>query len=264
MTTLSPPGIRRIRVGATGHRYEINRQKVIGVTTALDLVIAKPGLMNWAGWCAADEAAKVFRQPNLQVWMAERDITSDDSLTYYLSREFERRRSAAATRGTKVHKYAERLVHGEPVDAPAELVPYVENCARFMDEWRVVPMLKETIVGSYQWGYAGTFDLVGALPDGRRVLWDYKTGKKVYPETKFQLAAYRHADTYLAESGIEIPMAEVGITESKVVHLREYGYDVIPLESGPPEFKTFLHCLQVAKAVRAMEGWEGVPERCPA
>ena len=265
MTALVSPGIRRIRVGATGHRYEINRQKAIGVTTALGLAIAKPGLMKWAAKCVATEAVGLLDLDEAQRrdWKNSRNIGSTDELLWHLSAAAERARNAAAVRGTKVHTFAEKLVHGEPVDVPEDLAPYVDNAARFMDEWKIAPMLKETIVGSYQWGYAGTLDLVGALPDGRRVLWDYKTGKRVYPETKLQLAAYRHADAYLASPGLEIPMAEVGITDSKVVWLREDGYDVIPLDSGQMEFKTFLHCLQVAKAVKAMEGWEGEPERRP-
>jgi hypothetical protein len=263
MATLPPTGIRRIRVGATGHRYEINRQKAIGVTTALGLAIAKPGLMRWAARCVAEEATEIIQQGCHLLGIGEDHIPTSAELINHLASAAERRRNAAAVRGTKIHSFAEKMVHGEAVDVPEELAPYVDNCARFMDEWRVAPMLKETIVGSYQWGYAGTFDLVGALPDGRRILWDYKTGRRVYAETKLQLAAYRHADAYLAGPGLEVPMAEVGITDSKAVWLRDDGYDVIPLESGPAEFKTFLHCLQVAKAVRAMEGWEGEPERCP-
>lgn len=264
MTTAQPgTGIRRIRVGANGHRYEINRQKTISVTTVLGMAVAKPGLMGWAGRCAAEEAVDLLRDVNPDVWMAQNGITNDRQLIQYLAKASERRRNTAAVRGTKIHSYADKMVRGEPVDVPEELVPYVDNCARFMDEWRVAPLLHENVVGSYQWGYGGTFDLVGALPDGRRILWDYKTGKKIYPEVKLQLAAYRYADSYLASSGVEIPMSEVGITDSKVVWIRDNGYDVIPVESGPAEFKTFLHCLQVAKTMQAMEGWEGIPERRP-
>lgn len=262
LATLPPTGIRRIKVGANGHRYEINRQKAIGVTTALGSAIAKPGLMRWAARCVAEEAADIICH-DPAAWLAEKGM-NESAIVNHLAGAAERLRNAAAVRGTKIHTFAEKMVFGKAVDVPEELAPYVDNAARFMDEWRVVPMLKETIVGSYQWGYAGTFDLIGALPDGRRILWDYKTGRRVYAETKLQLAAYRYADAYLAPNGIEIPMTEVGITDSKAVWLRADGYDVIPLETGPAEFKTFLHCLQVAKAVRAMEGWEAEPERCPA
>jgi hypothetical protein len=134
----------------------------------------------------------------------------------------------------------------------------------FIKEWRVRPLLVEHTVGSYRWGYAGTFDLIAELPDGRRVLFDYKTGKSgVWPETALQLAAYRYADAYVAPDGTEIPMKDVGVTEAKAVWVRADGYDVIPLNTDGHVFKVFLHVLQVAKAVDEMKSWKGDMERAP-
>ena len=47
-------------------------------------------------------------------------------------------------------------------------------------------------------------------PDGRTVLLDYKTaGSGVWPETAFQLAAYAHAEFYVAEDGTERPVPAI-------------------------------------------------------
>lgn len=256
--------IRRIRCGATGHRYEIDKAKVMGVTTALDLAVAKPALLRWAAKTTAEEALLVLNHPERSRWETKNGIGSDKDLVEFLAGAHVRQRNAAATRGTRVHKYAEKLVKGEEVEVPDELLGHVQACARFFDEWKIVPLLQEKTVGSYRWGYAGTFDLIAEIPDGRRILWDYKTGKYIYPEVRLQLAAYRYADAYIADhTGLEIPMTEVGITSAKVVHLRSDGYDVIGLDAGPQEHKVFLHALQVAKAAKAWADWQPVAERTP-
>ena len=227
----------------------------MGVTTALSKGMPKPALMYWAAKCVAEEAAQMMQTGD--DWRVHTDLVA------YLKAAPVRKRDSAAVRGTKVHKIAEELVHGRPVEVPVELAGYVSQCAHFLDEWQVKPLLVERVIGSYRWGYAGTFDLIGELPDGRRVLFDYKTGRDIWPETALQLAAYRHAEAYVADGGLEMPMREVGIQEAKAVHIGAEGYAVIPLDTGPAVHKAFLHVLQVAKAADVMDGWKGEPEVCP-
>ena len=247
--------IRRIQRGRN-HGYTINGEKAIGVTTAMSKGLPKPALVNWAARCAAEEAVDFFLDP------ATRLRLDRDALVTRFKYAHVRQRDEAAVRGTKVHHYAEQLIRGKPVEVPDELAGHVEAALKFMDQWKVKPLLVERTVGSYRWGYAGTFDLIGELPDGRRVLFDYKTGKSgIWPDTALQLAAYRHADAYVAEDGTEIPMAEVGITEAKAVWVRADGYDVIPLNTDASVFKAFLHMLQVAKALDVWEAWRGDAEQ---
>jgi hypothetical protein len=198
-------------------------------------------------------------------YLDEHHITTDRDLIEYLKKAPNRIRNGAAVRGTKVHKIAEKMVFGaDDVDIPEELRGHVESVALFLTEWKIRPLLVEHTVGSYRWGYAGTFDLIAELPDGRRVLFDYKTGASgVWPETALQLAAYRYADAYVAPDGTEILMKDVGVTESKAVWVRADGYDVIPLDTGGHVFKVFLHVLQVAKGVDEMKLWKGEAERAP-
>jgi len=197
--------------------------------------------------------------------MGEKNINTEKGLIEHLKGAPNRIRDGAAVRGTRVHKIAESLIFGaDDLEIPEDLKGHVESCAKFIKDWKVRPLLVELTVGSYRWGYAGTFDLIAELPDGRRVLFDYKTGRSgVWPETALQLAAYRYADAYLAEDGTEIPMKEVGVTESKAVWVRADGYDVVPLITDGTVFKTFLHVLQVAKAVDVMPAWKGEVELPP-
>lgn len=242
--------IQRIQRGRN-HSYTINGHKAVGVTTAIDKGFPKSALIAWAAKCAAEEAAPLLLsdQARIDAWMGEHELTDLDDVTNYLKGAHRRISTGAATRGTRVHKLAERLTRREEeFEVPEDLRGHYESVVKFLREWKVRPLLVEHAVGSYQWGYAGTFDLIAELPDGRRVLFDYKAGKSVWPETALQLAAYRYADAYVAPDGTEIPMRDVGVTEAKVVHVRADGYDVVPLVTDGAVFKTFLHVLQVAKA----------------
>ena len=258
--------IRRIQRGRN-HAYTINGHSAVGVTTAIGNGLPKVNLYSWYARAVAQEAAPLITAAprDVSAWLREHNIASEEGLVEYLKKAPNRIRDGAALRGSKVHKIAERIVFGDAdVDVPEEIRGHVEACAKFIDEWRVRPLLVEHTVGSYQWGYAGTFDLIAELPDGRRVLFDYKTGASgIWPETALQLAAYRYADAYVAKDGTEIPMKEVGLSESKAVWIRADGYDVVPLNTDGSVFKAFLHVLQVAKAIAVMPTWKDVAERPP-
>jgi hypothetical protein len=257
--------IKRIQRGRN-HSYQINGQKAVGVTTAISKGLPKPALMFWAAKTTAEEALDLLSMNQLQrsLFYQDKNINGRADLLDYLKKSPIRQRDDAAVRGTKVHHLAEKLVFDQEVEVPEEIVGHVESVAKFLDQWQVRPLLVEKTVGSYQWGYAGTFDMVGELPDGRRVLFDYKTGRSgIWADTALQLAAYRWADSYVADDGLEIPMKEVGIDECKAVWIRADGYDVIPLVTDGTVLKAFLHVLQVAKAVDVMDGWKGDSESCP-
>ncbi len=251
--------IRRINRGR-GHSYEINGAYAFGVTTAIGAGWPKDALYRWYAKCVAEEIADM-------PWAALEALLNKgrDAAVAALRGAPERRRDAAAVRGTKVHHLAQDLIAGDEVavDDP-ELLPYVESCAKFMDEWKVRPLLVEKVIGSYAWGYAGTFDLIGELPSGKRILFDYKTGASgIWPETALQLAAYQHADAYVAEPGLEIPMREIGIDCAKAVWVRPDGYDVIPVDTSPAVHKAFLHTLSVARARKAAPAWVGDKQTAP-
>jgi hypothetical protein len=232
------------------HYYTIDGKKAIGVTTALSEGVPKPALPYWAAKVVAAQAVDMSGDE----WLSLRNLGREAAIAAL-------KQAPWTQRGTNVHTLAEKLITGEQVGVPEHLYGHVESVARFLDEWQVRPLLTEKVVGSYQWGYAGTFDLIAELSDGRRVLFDYKTSTGIYPETALQLAAYCWADVYLADDGTEIPLSEVGIDECKAVHVRADGYDVIPLNtSRRPVFETFLHALGVARGRADMDAWVGAAE----
>lgn len=249
--------IKRINRGRS-HSYTIDGVKATGVTTALSEGLPKPQLTYWAARVVAETVADMPAQDLETLREMGRD-----AMVAALKAAPNQQRDNAAVRGTKVHNLAEQLVYGHEITVPDELLGHVESAARFMDAWKIKPILVERPVASYQWMYAGTFDIVAELPDGQRILFDYKTSASgIWPDTALQLAAYRWADFYLAEDGTtETPMAEVDITDCKAVWLRADGYDVIPLTTSKTVHTAFLHTLAVARFRKDMDAWKGEAEQ---
>jgi hypothetical protein len=85
--------------------------------------------------------------------------------------------------------------------------------------------------------YAGTLDALGSI-DGRRLLFDWKSGKSVYPEVALQLAAYRHAEFIGMPDGSEFPMPAVD--GAVVLHLPPDGNAVLQeVDCGDEVFTMF-------------------------
>jgi hypothetical protein len=252
-------GLKRTNRGR-GHSYKLDGRPVPGVTTLISSGLPKPALAYWSARTVAEYVADADDDT-----LAALRTLGRDGMVKALKEVPWTGRDTAAVRGTKVHRYAERIVNGERVPEDDDTLPvwgYIESCVRFLDDWRAAPVLTETVVGSRRHRYAGTLDLVADLPDGRRALMDYKTSNSgVWPEAALQLAAYRHADFYLGSDGSEVAMKELGINCAYAVWLRADGYDVIPLATSERVFEAFLNIATVARQVTAMHEWVGEAER---
>lgn len=201
---------------ARGHFYTLDGEPVTGVTSLINGGLPKPALLHWAAKSAARYAVDHWRTLAPLVASGEAESAYDE-----IRRAPFRERTAAAARGTEVHRYAEALSRDADAEVPDELFGYVSACADFLDDWGVTPVLAETAVASRAHWYAGTFDLVARLPGGDVALFDYKTGASgIWPETALQAVAYRRAEFYLSSSGAEVQMARLGISAAYAVHLR--------------------------------------------
>lgn len=242
-------GIRRINSGR-GHRYTIDGKPAAGVTTLIKKGLPNPALMYWSARCVAEYVADNLDQVTAMAGMGRNSIVAALKEVPWTKRE------QAAVRGTEVHSLAERLVHGGEVDVPEHLAGHVESYVKFLDEWKPEPVLVETVVASRKWLYAGTLDLVCRLPDGRTALMDIKTAASgIWPETAYQLSAYRFAEVYVDADGNEQPMPTVDA--GYAIWVRADGYDVYPVECGERVFKDFCHIAWVARAVDRNKGLIG-------
>src|SRR5690625_4427085 len=209
------------------HRYKLDGEWVPGVTTILG-VLDKPAIPKWAARQVAEYVAdNIDGVETLRAMGRGPMVEALRNIPWQT-------RDEAANRGTEVHGYAERIIHGEEVDVPDLLVGHVESLIAFMEDYDVKPVLVEKAVASRAHQYAGTLDLVADHNRGPRAIFDYKTSRSgIYAQTAFQLAAYAFADFYLDDAGTEQPMADLGIEAAYGVHIRADDYDVHPQEVGP-------------------------------
>lgn len=242
--------------GKPSHRYELDGVKVPGVTTLIGDGLPKPALLPWGIKSVATYAAN-----NIDALVDMRaQGMSADAITAALKATPYAERDAAAKRGTEVHALGEQLIHGLEVEVPAELSGYVDAYVRFLDEWKPTPIAVEAACGSRRWQYAGTWDIVADLPDGRRVLMDIKTSRSgVYGETALQLAAYAHSEVYL-DGEVEKPTADLGITHGYAIWVKADGYQVLPVDISEETFNTFQHVALVARRGKALRDLIGEPE----
>lgn len=230
---------------ATGHYYKLDGRRVTGVTTLINGGLPKPKLIDWA---AREVAEYVADNPDDVDTLRAR---GRDELVGFLKERHKAARDKAASRGTSIHTLAEQLVAGHEVDVPEELAGHVEACARFLDDWRIAPVIVERPVASRKWWYSGTPDLVGDLPDGRRVIVDYKSGRSgIWGETALQLAAYARAEFYLDTAGREQAIPQIG--SGLAVWLRADGYDAYEIADLDSAFRVFTHVAHVARAARGL------------
>ncbi|MCI0386201.1 PD-(D/E)XK nuclease family protein [Streptomyces sp. CNQ085] len=236
------PGLHKHSNGR-GHWYTLDDRKVPGVTTLIGDGIPKPALINWAAKSVAEYVAD-NRHAVTQLWdtMPRAQVVAALKGTPYAQRD------EAGRRGTEIHRLAERLAHGDEVEVPDEIAPQVDAAVRWLDDWQPRVLISEAPVASRQWWYAGTLDLVVETPDGTRWIVDWKSGKSgIWGEAALQLAAYAHAEFYLADDA-EHPMADLRITRGLGVHLRPDGtYAAHEVDISA---ETFTHFTRVAWLAR--------------
>jgi hypothetical protein len=252
--------IKRVNRGKN-HWYidEDTGERIPGVTTILKN-LPKDALINWAATSTAEYA--------IDNWDTLSELSPSGRLKKLQGARWEAR-DAASNRGTQVHKLAERLVKGEQVKVPDELVGYVESYVRFLDEYDVQPILVEAVVHSATHNYCGTLDLIADMldpddPEQRVIAMpDIKTSRSgIYGETALQLAAYYYADHWIdldARAECEIPKVD----RFGGVHVRADGYDFVPLEVGPLQHRQFLYLMQVAEFVATSRDLVGAPVSSP-
>jgi hypothetical protein len=245
-TTDEVPRTYRRERGQT-HEYYLDGVKVPGVTTIVNGGLPKPALVGWAGNTVAEYA--------VDNWAPLSKLPPSQRLKKLKGAQYESR-DEAGKQGTAIHRIAEKLVKGEPVETiPVGLDDYITSARLFLTDWDVQLVASEIPVFSRNYRYAGTADLIGR--SGKLTyLFDFKSNKSgVYGDAAFQTVAYRKADFSLDEYGNEVPLPK--IDRCAVVHIRRDGYSVheVPEADVDVIFVQFLHIKEVAEAVSDAKGY---------
>ena len=237
------------------HGYLFDGLKIMSVTKVLGIGVPKPALVQWAAGQAAQYAvlnSEALFDGRRPLAVVEREIADAAN----------RKRNAAAVKGTTVHRFGERLVKGERVDGISDEVgKKVDSYVKFLNEWRVEDLATErpVLITAAPVPIGGTFDLVFRSPlfPERTFLADIKTGSGVYGEAALQAEAYSRAEVFLDENDEEVPMSSLGITDHVVIHVRDDGYSVVQLADGDDAWAAFLAAVGMA---RLMDGPRGESE----
>ncbi len=190
-------------------------ERVPSVTTILG-ILNKPALLDWA-WRLGTEGKD---------YKAVRDNAGDiGTLAHYLI--------LCELKGQKpdVTEYS-------PQD-----VDKAETCLIKFYDWLKVnpiePIFCEQAFVSEEYRYGGTLDCFAKRKDtGEVILLDFKTGKAIYAEMFYQLAAY---ENLLAEQGHRFDrtmVLRIGKEESEGFEVRDIGH----LDK---HFEVFKHCLGI-------------------
>jgi hypothetical protein len=224
------------------HTYRLDGKPVQGVTTLIKGGLPAPALTYWSARTVAEYVADNADAVEQLRTMGRGPMVAALKETPWQQRD------EAGRRGTEVHALAEQLVAGHEVEVPDELAGHVDSAVRFLDEWKVTPILTECSVAHREHWWAGRLDLLGSLPDGRTILFDWKTTRSgIFAETAFQLAAYSHAEFHVTDDDIDTELPMPPIDECMAVWVRGDGYDVIPVDAGDDTYRKFRHLAHVAK-----------------
>lgn len=228
------------------HRYKLDGVWCPGVTTLIKGGFPNSALMYWS----AREVAEYVADHPEDVEALRR--MGRGPMVQALKEMPWEKRDVAAVKGTDVHALAERLVAGEEVEVPEHLEGYVDACVDFLDTWQPKPLVVERPLAHRAHWWAGKPDLFASLPDGRIILWDYKTGSGIYEKDAFQLAAYSHAEFYLAKDGTEQPIPKVDLCAA--VWLQPDHYEVVPVKADDDVYREFRHIAFVAGVAKRAKG----------
>lgn len=153
-------------------------------------------------------------------------------------------RDDAAGVGTLAHYLILCHLKGETPDTSeysAQDIDRAENCLikyyDWQDEHAIKPVIVETPLVSEEWGYGGTVDCLAEL-NGELILIDHKTGKAIYPEMFYQLAAYREL---LKENGHDITNARI----LRIGRDDTEGFEERVATNLDKQWEIFSHCLQI-------------------
>jgi len=233
----------------SSHRYKLDGEWVPGVTTILGC-LDKPVIPKWA---ASQVAEYVADNPDGIETL--RGLGRGPMIQALKGIPWEKR-DRAGVRGNILHDYAEQLLNGEEIDVDDEHVPVMEAALTFMDEWQIEPLLVEAPVASREHRWAGTLDLIAKYRDPRTgaegvAIFDWKSGKAIYPEYAWQFNAYAHAEFALVD-GQEKPLPECEAAFG--VQIRADGFDVYPMAFGPDIYEEFLNIRRTFDAVKRGRG----------
>lgn len=198
----------------THQRYKLrNGELVPGVTTVLG-VMNKPALVPWANKLGL-QGIEVGKYVDV---LAEIGTIAHEMILCHVKNE----------------KF-------KTDNIPTDLIDKAENSFLSYLEWekghKVEPIECECPLVSEKWKFGGCLDFYGRI-DGVLTLKDYKSGKAIWPEHLYQVAAYKEL---AIENGMQVDA--VGILQ--IGRAEDEGFSEKVIGDTQVEWQVFWHCLQL-------------------
>jgi len=176
------------------HRFTVNGNPVFpSVTGATGVIDKSRPLIYWAVGLTKD-----FLMGNLQALI---DDTKGDKIAAIIDEAVKQhsiKKQEAADVGTQVHAWVEAFIKAKSKKDWPEIPkdPQVFNgitaFLKWVDEYEVEFKSSEKLIYSRKYKYAGIMDAEAVIKRKLCVI-DFKTSKAIYPEMRFQVAAYQAA-----------------------------------------------------------------------
>ena len=177
----------------------------------------------------------VLNKPALVIWANRLGLQGIDSTKY---------RDEAAAIGTLAHAMVCAHLGRYQCNTDEysrEQIDAAENSLRSYFEWErhnhVEPILVEEPLVSEKYHYGGTIDCLGRIGNDL-VLIDHKTGKGIYDEMFYQLAAYKQL---LSEAGHEVANCRI----LRIGRDADEGFEERVMINLTRQWQIFEHCLGI-------------------
>lgn len=230
------------------HRYTYQGVTYPGVTSIVGVIDKSKPLMVWASRLTAEAA---LEQLDTLPDMVRKNGRA--GVVRLLTDQSAWRRDEAASIGTAIHEFAERVANGDDL---GEVPESIRVRVRHYVDWFAASGWKrritEALVVNPTLGYGGTLDLLAFDEQGRTVLADVKSGKNIYPETTLQLLAYGEAKL-IAPQGSPTAYPMPSVDRYVVLHVTESGVECIELEPTEDDRTALRACIPLAAWKAAKE-----------
>lgn len=230
------------------HRFTANGQPVFpSVTGATGVIDKSRPLIYWAVGLTKD-----YLMGNLQTLID--DVKGDKiaALIEEAAKQHSIKKQAAADVGTQVHDWVECFIKAKSKKDWPEIPkdPQVFNgitaFLKWVNEYEVEFKSSEKLIYSKKYKFAGIMDAEAVIKRKFCVV-DFKTGKAIYPEMRFQVAAYQAAAE--EESGKEYSGNKWLVRFDK-----ETGEpDPKEFAEQDKDFKAFLSALELRRRLKELE-----------
>lgn len=231
------------------HRFTVNGKSVLSVTAATSVVDKSRPLIYWATGLTRD-----FLMENLKKLVADTKGGEIASLIDEAVKQHQIKKKKAADAGTQVHAWVSQFIKAKTkkdwpeIPKDPQIYNGINAFLKWVDEHEVKFLSSEKFIYSRKYNYAGIMD-AEAIIGRKKCPVDFKTSKRIYPEFRFQVAAYQGA--------VE---EETGKPYSGNKWLVRFGKDDGEFEAHEyaehdKDYKAFLSALTLRRRLRELDTW---------